>query len=506
MHLRWCFVYFDGRELVYHKPQSTYDSVRDKGARDAEFIFGDGELHDRLACFWKFDDFSGVIVPSNISDLYSVQTCTDRQALEPMLMQIAYPEYVDEPREFDAELFQYVQRHCLRVPVNDAVETSARKVRAPRVFVHQHYDRLQGGEQGYGNRCHLRITLDIENIVAHSGPIEFRETAVGVSRIAVAGLRAVAVEHIHEIGDARADIAEPAPVSQVIEAPRVAVHGGDAMDVSDADEVIGEGAQSDEGGTAVPGKEMYTLAGTKINLDVVDREALRADTHGWEQRLLTDNVIHFLFGRLRPLRTPVDEHRDVYVMSSFFMKQLMVNTTPTNVQAQAAENYKERLVHWATRDSGEFILHDKQVIIIPYNYSNIHWLLYVVYRPYDRLCNQPLLYVFDSLPTLVTDRVHRMNLTGICTYLREAYVKHSGGQPCLGVAEERWFRKAAVPPQNNSWACGWFMFLFGQQLLVSREARERTLVLAAAGRSVLPAVTPAYVNVYRRKVSEKVFG
>lgn len=517
MRLRWCFIYFDDGDLVQHPAQTVYDSVRNIGMNDAEFLF-DQEVRGRFACFWKFDDFSGVIVPSNICEIYSIETGTERQPLNPIIMQIAFPEYVATPQNFDAELYQFVKRHCIKIPINEMVEESAKKIRAPHVNVPKTYEIIQGGEEGYGNRCRLDIKLYVENKVALVGlekghRVEFRETMISLKRIMIYGIRPISVENIHDsVEQTREEIMTITGNQQQESMDVPSPPMDDIMDVSDTDEdVIRKNkdiqCDIDNANTIINNlvKDMYILAGVKIKLDSIDREALHSDRRGWEQRFLTDNIVHLLFGMMKPLKIFDAEHYDVYVMSSFFMKQLMLDIPPTTVTSAVATNYVDRLLQWAVRDDGSFILFNKDVIIIPYNYRNIHWLLYVVYKPYAWECKMPLLYIFDSSSSLVPERVHRANFTGIITYFKEAYKHHKKARECPFVGEHRGYCKALVTQQDNGWACGWYMFLFGQQLFVSKENRDKILTDASDGISVMTIITPPYVDMYREKVSEKIF-
>lgn len=486
----WVFIYYTGETLCVHRPQSIFDSVRVEYGQDAKFIFNN-ELFSKYSYFWRFDDFAGVVVPLNICEIYAAHTNTETQDVFPILMQIIYPEYVKTPRKFDDYLYDYVERHCVRIPIDEAAKEAAKTVRSPRIFVPAKYMTTQGRDLDTGNITITEIILEVCSVTFWSGPVEFKDIAINVAQICLEQLE-------FEIPDETC-ITLPDQVNEQIcpeNEPQVSEGSMDVEIVTTNDAISGSSARTS--------RDLYINAGVHINFDQTDITALDPEPKGGVDLFLTDNVIHTLLGLISPLRRYDEKHDDLYVMNSFFMKQLMVNTNPVQVEASAKANFADRLGQWALRPDNSYILAHKNFILIPYNYTNAHWLLYVVYKPYDRTCRYPLLYIFDSSPSSVPTRVHRMNVKGLCVYFNEAFKMHCKDSEYMPVSESRGCKFADVPRQTNGWACGWYTFLFARELIRSREARERIIAAVQRDEPVLESMTEQAFSAYRVAICKRI--
>lgn len=506
MRPKWAFVYYTGENLVVRQPDTVFESTEWRGKQDANFSFRN-ELFSKYSYFWHFDDFAGVVVPINICEIYTTHMGIQRQDIFSILMQIVYPEYVKSPIQFDQGLYDYVERHCVRIPIDEAAKEAAKTVYSPHTFVPTKYLTTQGRDLDEGNITITEIVLDVSTLTFYSGPAQFNDIAISVKSIRMQQLMFVppgaptALDYTTQFGVVPAQ--EPASADQREE---VRAHIQESEGTADA-EICKAGPRvllSSPPSDVNRARDIYINAGVNIKFDITDMTALDLNTMNWGDRYVTDNIIHTLLAMTSPLRTYDAKHDDLFVMNSFFMKQLMLNTSAMHVREIAAGNFAERLTQWALRADGTYLLSDKSVIIVPYNYDNAHWLLYVIHKPYDSECRSPLVYVFDSSSSIVSSRVHHMNVKGICTYLDEAFKFHHRDRQHEPVSDLRGFRIAKVPQQGNGWACGWYTFLFARELIRSRESRESILTAAAKNEPVLQSITSKVFEVYRTAICKRM--
>lgn len=497
--LKWRYVYWKDGELHWVAPQMI--SV-DAHTRTTQNI--DIRMHDMTVQLahrnWQLQDCGGVCVPQNICEIYATATGNDDdiEELSPIIMQIVYPQHMVQFEPIDPKLYAYVERHCLHVPLRDMFEDKTLHRMPERgLMVTVSTSLSQGGPFARQLKYNIEAEVMMRRVVQHRGPVQFSHTWMSVTRIKFAGVRhfpvgrdGVMQNYESDSGDwwgAEDDLAPEDAGNGVIDIP------SDGEDVVDVTAALPATSPSTHSPSTDAGKRMYTLAHTKTLASVADIDTLLP------RRLVNDAILHYLLGSLKPLQAGGPEYDDIYVFSSFMLPQLVLQPKAARLpfRAQVRSNFEERLRRWAVVDE-KCVLFTKTCIMVPYCYRNIHWLLYVVHQPYARDARGPLVYIFDSSPSVVPDIVHRRNVEGLCEYFRAVAREHVREDLVDCVDKTRGVVEADAPTQTEYWNCGLFLFCYCKALIVPRVERERVLRNVADGRAVFPAVTSMLVDRWRR--------
>jgi len=166
------------------------------------------------------------------------------------------------------------------------------------------------------------------------------------------------------------------------------------------------------------------------------------------------------------------------------------------------------VVDWATfgpPGARESSLADKDFILVPANVGDSHWILYVVHQPYAGAGTPgPLLYVFDSLPSLTPYSRHKDMLDRLVAYLDAAAVKYAPELQGRTDAR-RGLKRATVPAQEDAINCGIFVALYANELLHSAAQRHQIVSDVAADRPVMANVTSEFAYASRQELVDQFF-
>lgn len=283
----------------------------------------------------------------------------------------------------------------------------------------------------------------------------------------------------------------------------------------------------------------FLLQGNSIAFDKIDFQNRAVG------KALTDNIIHSAILNMPSIKyAPQDGDlsRPFFVFSSFFMSKLRHGITDRMCLFEKIKhNYQTYLKDWATvrNRSGDrvSILLDREFIFIPYNYNNIHWMLYVVYMPFakfeahadapsgkyngSRNSQVPYLFVLDSKPDLLPRneavRLHNLNLECLKIYFSMIFESIYGPveardqriYPSIDNAKKnddsvRGVVQCLVPHQTDVSSCGVYMLFFLAYMTKSASVRTNVVERAISGNRVFSGLLPDIVVEFRKRIVSNV--
>lgn len=278
----------------------------------------------------------------------------------------------------------------------------------------------------------------------------------------------------------------------------------DFSDDDDADEGLDDAAPAD-GAEAASDDGEEEDDDSRARVSLYSREPLKLSEYDIETlrpgRFVTDMVLSMAISQHPKLRNNSRELRDVYVFNSFFMEKLGQDNGKGSDEANLRHTFAEGFYQWGTcksmarpgpdgtRPAPEPALFDKDFILIPVNNSDMHWLLYLVYRPFSgKATDGPLVYVIDSKRHFL-ELYHGAIVELLATYFDLYSIQYRGvGIDRAGIIR-RGFVIPRVPQQLNGSDCGFFCVLFIHTLLDSRKTRRDVLRNYTKER-ILTQVTP----------------
>lgn len=200
----------------------------------------------------------------------------------------------------------------------------------------------------------------------------------------------------------------------------------------------------------------------------------------------TDNVLHFfVLESIKRLATPPT---NVYIYNTHLMQHMCVsktpydNTAPDGIEKQITYLFNSTLKNYGTvpsktnRNERVSCITDKEFLFIPANsaerggqnnvpVSDGHWVLYIVYRPFEAE-SAPLIFVVDTLYNTATQTgymstsQHARNMVRIRHFLTLVAQKYLPSRPdAVSTTRKSCFMPCPQQPPNTN-ACGAYISMY----------------------------------------------
>jgi hypothetical protein len=186
-----------------------------------------------------------------------------------------------------------------------------------------------------------------------------------------------------------------------------------------------------------------TIISNNFNIPIT-KEVIRclnphqSPAHQW----LNDNVINYYLQMLQEKFQPVSSK--LHIFTTFFMEKL----SPTKDSTKVSQFKYSEISRWTHNPRRTINLFQKEIVIIPINYHNVHWTVAIIYPS-----KRTVLYL-DSMNN--SNRKAHDYLNIIQRYLaKEAIVTNT----VLNIST--WsFQCPTVPMQSNGHDCGVYLLMF----------------------------------------------
>jgi hypothetical protein len=495
----------DDARIVWLSPSLVIDT----GARGVQITFSTrGAFSADIDAYWAWRRYDRALVaPMNIVEEYQrvcgvYLTDDSDDIIKRALVRVFNRETATAPRTpFD----DFVERNCMRMRLWDALVELHDEMDDTLAALRYTMQPMQGiGVHTVKGLYDVELSIHAESRNETFRGTEYTALWVNISEIVVRGMqpwvRAYDVPCRDDTGDAVVSISAAAADDDVVElaiiqAPinRVAVGGSTGL------------------------CDYNTASVTIDKLSGEDKASMLPCQ--WA----TDRVVAFLIANQIKNTTQLEDGdmSDVYVFTSFFLEMLASRGhDPTCRDSQSF--FRTRLIKWATvkdcapaspgsddtsceRGVRKSVLLEKDFILIPANFENLHWFLSVVYRPYDKDvgADVPLLYAIDSKIGFVPRAFHESRLRMIKEYLSlviDTYSPNSG----VRLNAARRYIDASVPPQYDAFNCGFFIAHYFQALLESKDRRETIIRRIAQRKSVMSSITSDFVEEQRENACKEL--